>query len=508
MSMNLKRYFTSPESVTAFFRQQIVRNGDPALAGLEEEIIVLDLGGKPVGHDRFQGFLGDFIRALPGGRVVPGRSIRGGEIPVLKGVYDGGLIQPETNTTLVELAHAPTESAWGCFEQSRAFTQQLTRTAAFHDMLVLGGGAVPSVDWRDFGRDDVVIPNADYVYSWTHMTQGTRPEYCRTVFGTASVHHNMGFNDPERMARYIVTTLRMQPTMIALLGNAPFWNGTRASKDGAPLLSYRSSVQLDYGKLFGSEDGADYLYPDFLIDPDATFASIVDGYLDLPLDRTMVGGRKRSCEGLTMREYLRGYEADGRIYYPDEAALTMMLREPIVDVRPSFTGAAPRVETRAHDAVSQQVSVSLDAFYRGIAASLEEARELMAGIEGGEIRRLRRAVCREGLQARLVHERPEIRTQQDLALWLLDLSERGLQARGLGEDLLLSPLWVLAQTGQNPAQRLLSVYESGGRNMRTVLQAMDYASGCHADGVFYAWPEDAVRFGRQQPIRRAFVCNR
>ncbi|HAX90586.1 MAG TPA: hypothetical protein DCY07_00030 [Rhodospirillaceae bacterium] len=502
------RPFPTSSSVVDFFRNQITHNGDPALAGLEEEIIVVDQTGLPINHNRFQEFLGDFIRALPDGEVIAGPSVHGDIIPVLRGSFAGGLVQPETNTTLVELAHAPARTAWGCFEQSRDFTRQLMQTASAHALLVLGGGVVPTISMEDLLSHDAVIPNADFIYSWTHMTQGTRPEYCRTVFGTASIHHNMGFNDPDVMARYISTSLRLQPTMIALLANGPLWNNRLATIGGRQLLSHRSDVLLDYGNIYGYRDGLDYLYPDFLLDPNATFESIVDGYLDTPLDRTIVGGRKISCNGMTMREYFAGYSMNGQTHYPDEAALTMMIREPIVDVRPNFTGSAPRVETRAHDGVSQHVAVSVDAFYRGIAANLGAARVLTSGMDASEVRLARTMTCRQGLQTPLFHADPAITTQQDMAVSLLQIAEDGLLMRGYGEETLLAPLWTLATSGKNPAQRLRSVYRQAACNMTKVMRAMDYSNPYFADGTAYPWPSGPSRVTNTRQVKEALTCNR
>jgi gamma-glutamylcysteine synthetase len=353
--------FRSPKAVVDFFRSEVTKNETPDQAGLEEEIIVLDHEGKAISHERFQEFLWDLISALPQGLAIAGTHIDGSTIPVLMGTFSDGSIQPETNTSLVEFAHNPCDSAWGHFIQSRRFSKQLHATAANHGLYVVGSGAVPTMSWGDFQRDDIIIPNSSFAYSVQHMRQGTRPEYCRTVYGTAGIHHNMGFNDPELMAQYITTSLRMQPTMIALLGNSPFWDSAPAYNGGRPIVSYRSLAQINYGKIFGSGDGVSYLYPDFLIDQSADFAAIINGYLDLPLDRTIVAGQKQPCPGLTMRHYLNGYAVDDRVHYPSVAALIMMIREPIVDVRPSFVGAASRVETRSHDCVSQHCAVAIDA---------------------------------------------------------------------------------------------------------------------------------------------------
>lgn len=490
--------FRSEEHVIAYLIDQIVSNGNPHLAGLEEEIIVLDADGKPLSHRKFQSFLSDLILSLPSGEVIAGQSVHSESIPVLRGKFQHGLVQPETNTTLVEYAHAPTMDAVSSSLQSQTFTAALMKTASRHGLVVIGAGSVPTMAWDDFLKDGVVIPNGDFRYSWTHMMGGTRPEYCRTVFGTASVHHNMGFNDPDLMAKYMATTLRLQPTMIALTGNAPLWNLERARDEkGRNLLSHRSQVQIDYGSIFGM-DGVDYLYPDFLLKP-ATFTDIVQGYLHLPLDRTIVAGQKVSVGKLTMADYLRdGIEIAGQRHYPGVDAITMMLREPIVDVRPAMTGFAPRVETRAHDCVSQKMAVALDAFYRGVLANLNAVQHLMSGMTRDEIRRQRQQVCSIGLASPVKHENDAIRTQRDLACEVLRLSAIGLGYRGLGEGMLLEPLLMIAESGLNPAQRTLRGWKS--HNTTDLLEALRYDQTCFADGTSYARPQHP-----HQPRKHAHV---
>jgi gamma-glutamylcysteine synthetase len=278
--------------------------------------------------------------------------------------------------------------------------------------------------------------------------------------------------------------------MIALTGNSPLWNGKRAhNHSNEALLSYRSQVQLNYGAIFGM-NGAEYLYPQFLLDPKANFESVVRGYLDLPLDRTIIGGKKDYCGQMTMTEYLRdGIRRGEQVFFPDEAALTMMLREPMADVRFAMTGSAPRVEARDHDSVCQPVAVALDACYRGILANLDEVQKLMNGLEIEEIRNQRQLVCVEGLAAPVRHADPSIRTQRDLAIRLLGFAEDGLIERGLGEQQLLAPLFVIAETGINPAQRMMEAWENSKGSRQVFFQAIGYAQQKFADGYAFQWPQ-------------------
>ncbi|GEM_PF-3361160 len=482
---NRDRRFASAEEVGSFFYSEIIRNGTPELSGVEEEIIILSQNGKPILHDEFQVFLQDLLRALPNGQATPGRTLSGDVLPVLKGTFNQGHIKLETNTAVVEYAHAPRDNVWALCRQSNDFLEILERVATKHGLILLGSGVVPSVPWEDFKK--YAIPSEDFAYSWNHVQTNTRPEYCRTVFGTMGIHHNMGFSDPELMARYTTTVLRLLPTMMAIVGNSPIWDFQHShDEQGQPLLSHRGHIQLKYGAVFGM-DGLEYLYPDFLLDKDATFESIVRGLLNMPLDRTMANGEKIYCGKLTMAQYLQ----NGIIYneervFPNIDTLTMMLREPISDIRLSMTGSAPRVEARAHDGVSQPVSIALDAFYRGVLANLDEAQNLMSGLEKNEVRKQRIQVCRKGLASPVTHRDTTIKTQRDLALQLLGCAEDGLIQRGQCEEVFLNPLFALAETGVNPAQRMLMAWKNGDR--RAFFDAIAYNKKSFADGATFQWP--------------------
>jgi hypothetical protein len=332
------------------------------------------------------------------------------------------------------------------------------------------------------------------------MADGTHQRQCRTVFGTASVHHNQGFSDPERMAQYMTTVLRMQPTMVALLGNAPLWNGQTmqsGTHGDATLLTHRGRVQLGYGKSAG-RSGIRYLYPDFLLNPDAKFHDIVLGFMNLPLGHTFVDngssrwtgeasvrGAEVDCGGLTMLQYLKGYDCEEGICFPGAKALQDMLHDPVIDVRTSMVSGA-RVETRAHDCVSSPVAVGLDAFYRGLNQRLDEAQDLMRGLEPQEVRLQRVLACWHGLQTPVTHADDAIRTQQDLAKRVLDIAARGLCDRGQGEGALLAPLQSIAETGINPAERMLELWRACGDNLPKFFERIRYDANSLAGD--YCWP--------------------
>ncbi|MDD3287578.1 MAG: hypothetical protein PHX43_01040 [Alphaproteobacteria bacterium] len=433
---------------------KISQNGTPDLGGIEEEIILLKRNGMPISWKRHQKFIADLALALPNGTIRNDRDVWGNNM-VFGGESSIGRLQPETNSTLVEFAHAPVPDSWTLYLQSQEFLFALLMEARRSDFVVLGAGIAPTMCWDDFYRYEAIMPHATFPYSWEHMKNKTRPEYCRTVFGTASTHHSLGFNKPDIMMEYLKTALRLQPTMIALTGNSPFWARERArDKNGRTLLSLRSYLQLDYGRTFGI-DGIKYLYPDQLLDAKISFEQVIDYYLDSPLDRTFINGEKAYVGSLSMRQYIeQGCIREGRRFFPKADAINMMFRTPIVDVRLSMINA-PRIEARCHDCVSHHVSVAIDAFYRGIAANLDEASSLLAGITPQETRRQRKQVCYTGLDTLVAHPMSCIKTQQDIALKMLSISQEGLVARGLNEESLLTPLQYIAESGKNPAQEVL-----------------------------------------------------
>jgi gamma-glutamylcysteine synthetase len=182
----------------------------------------------------------------------------------------------------------------------------------------------------------------------------------------------------------------------------------------------------------------------------------------------MVRGMEVDCGNLTMLDYLKGYERDEGIFFPNAIALNDMLHDPIIDVRASMVWG-PRVETRAHDCVSSQVSVALDAMYRGVDQRLDQVQDLMRGMTGREIQRQRIQACWHGLATPVAHVDDTIKTQQDIARRVLEIAAEGLRERYLlglspkgDERVLLTPLQQIANTGINPAQEMLALWAACG----------------------------------------------
>lgn len=437
-----------------YLRASVRANGSRTLGGVEEEIgLLCQADGTPPSVEQLEAVVIAVVARL-GGYTMPVH-MDTGETRELSAKFDIGTINVETNTSIIEFAHKAQHNSHAIADQSAKFSAALNEAAHDQGLVAIGTGFMPTATTQDFVRagrfNYAVIRNKKFEYSLRHIDNATRPEYLRTVFGTASTHHNMGFNDPERMAKFFVTAMYIQPTMVAMLANAPFIGGRRADS-----LSVRGQAQTEYGSLYIPRAPLEYLYPDALCNLNTDFEGLVRGYMRLPMDRAIVGGRKQSVGSLNMEEYIRN-GIDG--HFPTVESLQFMFREPIVDVRPEMI-EGPRVETRAHDCVSSEMSVAIDAFYRGINENLDEAHALMQRMYMGDVQRLRRQRAithRLGLRTQVPHRR--IVEQADIARELLDIATKGLVQRGLGEDVLLKPMRMILDSQMNPADRL--IYSTG-----------------------------------------------
>lgn len=493
--------FDNAADAIAFLAKRIRRKGNAELGGIEEEVQILGPDGKPVvcaQHTEFARTVAyQFPKAREAferGRTAERRLKNEGKV-----LLEIGSIMPETCTSLLELAHMPQKSSWDTHGQAAQYRAAVAAAAEKCGLVAIGAGSLPTVDYRDFNEKTIIkLKEGKHWHEW--MAAGTHQRQCRTVFGTASVHHNQGFNDPELMAQYMTMVVRLQPTMIALLGNAPLWNGQTmacgTSRD-ATLLTHRGRVQLAYDRNPGTS-GLRSLYPDFLLDMDAKFHNIVLGFMNLPLGHTFVDngssrwtgeasvrGAEVECGNLTMLQYLKGYDCDEGICFPGPKALQDMLHDPVIDVRTSMVSGA-RVETRAHDCVSSSVAVSLDALYRGLNQRLGEARDLMRGLTPKEVRLQRVFACWHGLQTPVAHIDDRIGTQQDLAKRALEIAARGLSDRGLGEEALLAPLQSIAETGINPAERMLKLWRDCTGDLPKFFDRIRYDDNSLAGD--YRWP--------------------
>jgi glutamate--cysteine ligase len=266
----------------------------------------------------------------------------------------------------------------------------------------------------------------------THGTQ--------MMYRTCTVQVNLDFASEADMVKKLRTAIALQPVATALFASSPFF-------DGAPNghRSWRSRIWRD---LDASRTGT---LP-FVFEDGMGFERWVDWVLDVPMYFVYRDGRYINALGQSFRDFLRG-ELPA---LPGEKPTLSDFADHMTTVFPEAR-VKQYIEMRGADAGSQPMLNALPAFWVGLmydGGALDAAWDIVrdwdtATREGLRIAASERALMGEAGGVKL----------GELATQVLALSEAGLRARGLGEEVFLAPLAEEVATGQTQADRLLALYD-------------------------------------------------
>jgi glutamate--cysteine ligase len=396
-------------------------------------------------HEKF-GFLTDTLLPLPydGPRSIralfDGLIARYGWAPLHEGDNIIGLKRGKANISLepggqFELSGAPLATI---HDTAAELDSHLTEVKSIADPLgigFLGMGAAPV--WT---HDQMpVMPKGRYRLMTDYMgrvgTHGTQ-----MMYRTCTVQVNLDFASEADMVKKLRVAVALQPVATALFASSPFF-------EGAPNghRSWRSRIWRD---LDASRTGT---LP-FIFEDGMGFERWVDWVLDVPMYFVYRDGRYINALGQSFRDFLRG-ELPA---LPGEKPTLSDFADHMTTVFPEAR-VKQYIEMRGADAGSQPMLNALPAFWVGLmydSSALDAAWDIVrdwdtATREGLRVAASERALAGEAEGVRLA----------DLATQVLALSEAGLRARGMGEEVFLSPLAEEVATGQTRADRLLALYD-------------------------------------------------
>jgi glutamate--cysteine ligase len=316
------------------------------------------------------------------------------------------------------------------------FTHSQVRSVAEElGLAFLGAGFDPK-----WSNDDVpAMPKARYQIMRRYMpTVGSLG--LDMMFRSCTVQVNLDFESEADMVQKFRVGLALQPVATALFANSPF-------RDGKPtgFLSWRSHVWT------GVDADRCGTLP-FVFDDDFGFARYVDFALDVPMYFVYRDGQYHDVAGQSFRAFMAG-----------ELPSLPGARATLADWETHLTTIFPEVrlkrflEMRGADGGPWRLICALPALWVGLlydARAQAEAAALVADWTQAEREALRVNVARLGLKTPFRGG-----TVQDIALKVLDIAARGLEARGLGEGKYLKELRAIAESGVTPAERLLEMYE-------------------------------------------------
>jgi gamma-glutamylcysteine synthetase len=115
------------------------------------------------------------------------------------------------------------------------------------------------------------------------------------------------------------------------------------------------------------------------------------------------------------------------------------------------------VENRVNDQQPPTDIITIPALTLGIVSTLTEAWEEISAYPWETLHHARETACRKGLESSVDSVR-----LSELARKMLELAERGLKRRGLGEEQYLYPLHVRIQKNKSPADEAEQLFKKGG----------------------------------------------
>ncbi len=429
----------------------IPQSGGGAVERFEDLAAYMESGAKPpadwrIGteHEKF-GWLTDSHAPLPysGDRSISamfqGLQDRFGWTPVREGDNVIGLTRDGANISLepggqFELSGAALEN----MHQTRAETiSHLDEVRAIADPLgirFMGIGAAP--EWT---HDQMpVMPKGRYRLMTDYMgrvgTHGTQ-----MMYRTCTVQVNLDYRSEADMVKKLRVALALQPVATALFASSPFFDGKPNGH-----RSWRSRIWR------GLDDTRTGMLP-FAFDDGMGYQAYVDWVLDVPMYFVYRNGKYINALGQSFRDFLRG-ELPA---LPGEKPTLSDWADHMTTVFPEAR-VKKYIEMRGADCGDLAHIVALPAFWVGLMydqGALDAAWDLVKGLDAETRQGLRVASSVSALQG----EAGGVKLI-DLARTAVSLSQAGLAARGLGEEIHLAPLTESLATGDVQADRWLARY--------------------------------------------------
>jgi len=412
---------------------------------------MMEAGSKPkdawrIGteHEKF-GWLTDSRAPLPyaGDRSISalfaGLEAQFGWTPVREGDQVIGVTRGQANISLepggqFELSGAAVADLHSTAAELQNHLDEVRRLADPLGIRFMGIGAAP--EWS--GSAMPVMPKGRYRLMTDYMgrvgTHGTQ-----MMYRTCTVQVNLDYASEADMVKKLRVAIALQPVATALFASSPFFDGVVNGHK-----SWRSRIWR------GLDDARTGMLP-FAYDEGMGFQAYVDWVLDVPMYFVYRDGRYINALGQSFRDFLAGRLPA----LPGEKPTLNDWADHLTTVFPEAR-VKRYIEMRGADCGNQAHINALPAFWVGLMydqGALDAAWDLVKGFDAATREGLRVAASLAGLQG-------EAGGMQllDLAQAAVGLSQAGLSARGLGEEVFLAPLHENVAAGAVQADHWLALY--------------------------------------------------
>ncbi len=341
-----------------------------------------------------------------------------------------------------ELSGAPLSNVHETFEETKRHIEEAKRVASELGLGFLGIGFAPT--WT---RNQIpTMPKQRYQVMTRYMpTVGGHG--LDMMYRTATIQVNLDFASERDLVEKMRVSLALQPIATALFSASPFTEGTPNGFKSMRSEVWRDTDPARTGMLpFVFEDGMGY-------------EAYVDYALDVPMYFVYRDGQYIDVAGASFRDFiagnLRGFEGQHPTLDDWSDHLTTIFPE----IR-----LKKFLEMRGADSGPPEMICALTAFWAGLLydnTSLQACLNLVSDWSATERQQLRHVAPKEALSAPFRDG-----TVLDIATQVLDLSQAGLERRGIrdavGEDetAYLHPLRQIVGQGETKADQLLSLYNT------------------------------------------------
>ncbi|TGD66398.1 glutamate--cysteine ligase [Tabrizicola sp. WMC-M-20] len=443
----------------------IPQSGGGQIESFHQLAELMESGNKPksdwrIGteHEKF-GWLEGSHAPLPyaGDRSISalfaGLEARFGWTPVREAGNVIGLHRNGANISLepggqFELSGAMMSDMHETAAELRLHLDEVAEIAGPMGVRFMGIGAAP--EWTHAQMP--VMPKGRYRLMTDYMgrvgTHGTQ-----MMYRTSTVQVNLDYASEADMVKKLRVALALQPVATALFASSPFFDGKPNDH-----RSWRSRIWR------GLDDSRTGMLP-FAFDEGFGFQAYVDWVLDVPMYFVYRDGTYINALGQSFRDFLKG-ELPA---LPGELPTLSDWADHMTTVFPEAR-VKKYIEMRGADCGDEAHINALPAFWLGLMydqSALDAAWDLVKGFD---------AATREGL--RVAASVSALKGEADgvkldaLARAAVALSQAGLVARGLGEEIYLAPLHRSLAEGEVQADHWLRLYETEwDRSLTPIYQA-------------------------------------
>ena len=355
----------------------------------------------------------------------------------------------------VEMSAAPAKTMAEAAAAMRSHLIELRTVAEDLDITFISGGFRPfgklaDVPWQPKPRYEIMqsfLPAQGGRLAWEMMKR------------TATVQFNFDFANEADAVERMRSAFAVSSLVTALSAASPIVDGQPSG-----FRSYRAAVWLE------TDEHRCGLLP-FAFTAEASFGRYAEWALDVPMFFIIRDGQHLPFDGsMTFRRFWQhGHQHLGHSHHATMEDWELHLSTVFPEVRLKKT-----IEMRGADAGPLPVAFALGALWRGLTddpGARNAAWELVASATTEEREATRRAVPREGLDARLGRW-----TLKELANPLVEIAAEGLKRLpGGSQDLpLLEPLAALAKQGRCPADDMLQAFHQAKGDPASLVQAWQH----------------------------------